>query len=63
MKYKVYGNPARMGKTANDALKQAILNEQKRLTNCWDGNFDKSAEASNKRIIDDFDEIIKKGGY
>ena len=64
IKYKAYGSPARMGKSANDAIKQAILNEQRRLSNCWDGNFDKSTEASNKRIVEDFEEIIKKqGGY
>ena len=51
-----------MGKSANDAIKQAILNEQRRLLNCWDGNFDKSTEASNKRIVEDFERIIKKQG-
>lgn len=64
MKYKVYGNPARGGKSSMSAFKQAIENEKRRMLNCWDGNFDKSPEASNKRIMDDFNEIIKKqGGY
>lgn len=63
LKYKRYSTPKRYGKSLNDALKQAILNEQRRLLNCWDGNFDKSTEASNKRIVEDFERIIKKQGW
>ena len=44
----------RSGKSATLALKQAIQNEKRRLCNCWDGDFDRSPEASNKRIMDDF---------
>jgi hypothetical protein len=50
------------GKSLNDALKQAMLNEERRLRNCWDGYFDKSPEASSKRIVEDFERIIKKQG-
>ncbi|WP_296852600.1 DUF4314 domain-containing protein [uncultured Methanobrevibacter sp.] len=62
LKYKRYSTPEEYGKSLNDALKQAMLNEQRRLSNCWDGNFDKSTEASNKRIVEDFERIIKKQG-
>lgn len=62
LKYKRYSTPGRFGKSANDALKQAILNEQRRLSNCWDGYFDKSSEASYKRVVEDFEKIIKKQG-
>lgn len=63
MKYNQYGT-SRHGKSSISAFKQAIENEKRRMLNCWDGNFDKSPEASNKRIMDDFNEIIKKqGGY
>ena len=62
LKYKRYSTPERYGKSLNDALKQAMLNEERRLCNCWDGYFDKSPEASSKRIVEDFERIIKKQG-
>ncbi|WP_296882201.1 DUF4314 domain-containing protein [uncultured Methanobrevibacter sp.] len=62
LKYRRYATPERMCKSADDALKQAILNEQRRLCNCWDGNFDKSTKASSKRIVEDFEKIVKKQG-
>lgn len=60
LKYKRYSTPEMYGKSLNDALKQAMLNEERRLRNCWDGYFDKSPEASSKRIVEDFERIIKK---
>ena len=62
LKYKRYSTPAMFGKSVNDAFKQACLNEQRRLGNCWEGDFDKSPDASVKRIIDDFEEIVKNQG-
>ena len=57
-KYSFYS--PRCGKTARRILDKAIKKEQMRLCNCWDGNFDKSPEASIKRIMEDFAEEVKK---
>ena len=46
-----------------DIVKEAFEREQRRLLNCWDGYFDKSAEASNRRIMEDIKRLRKKRGW
>ncbi|MBP3225697.1 MAG: DUF4314 domain-containing protein [Methanobrevibacter sp.] len=48
------GYPHYKTKTNIDLFNDAIEKEKRRLSNCWDGPFDKSPEASVRRIINDF---------
>lgn len=44
-------------------FEEALKNERRRLLNCHDGYFDKSAEASNRRIMQDIERLKKKRGW
>lgn len=58
--YEVYF-PRSHGKTVEMVLRKAIENERRKLLNCHDGYFDDSPKASFRRIMIDFNKMIKEG--
>lgn len=47
-------------KSASDLFDDAVEKEKRRLSNCWDGPFDKRPEASMRRIMMDFHKMLKE---